>query len=76
MDKLNLRDTEIEVEYQSDTISKYSLGFNDGKFQLLAKQTDCLAKDNCGVPTNKPKLKLSELQSQAANCCTPDSGCC
>ncbi|RNC86474.1 MAG: hypothetical protein ED556_09310 [Winogradskyella sp.] len=75
-DKLNLRDTEIEVEYQSNTIGKYDLGFSDGKFMLLAKQTDCLAKDNCGIPSQKPKLKLSELQSQAASCCAPDSGCC
>ncbi|RZN79252.1 MAG: hypothetical protein EVB11_12675 [Winogradskyella sp.] len=75
-EKLGLKDVEIEVEYQSETIGKYDLGYSEGSFLLLSKQTDCLAKDNCGVPTSKPKLKLSELQNQTANCCTPESGCC
>ncbi|TCK64867.1 hypothetical protein DFQ05_2606 [Winogradskyella wandonensis] len=75
-EKLKLRDVDIEVEYQSDTIGKYGLGFDGKSFLLTSKQTDCLAKDNCGIPTLKPKLKLSELQNQATSCCTPDSGCC
>ncbi|GGI57701.1 DUF6428 family protein [Winogradskyella haliclonae] len=75
-EKLELKDVEIEVEYQSDTIGKYSLGYSEGNFLLLSKQTDCLAKDNCGIPVEKPKLKLSELQTQAAGCCSPESGCC
>ncbi|SHH69119.1 DUF6428 family protein [Winogradskyella jejuensis] len=75
-EKLKLRDVDIEVEYQSDTIGKYGLGFDGKSFLLTSKQTNCLAKDNCGIPTLKPKLKLSELQNQATSCCTPDSGCC
>lgn len=75
-EKLGLRDVEIEVEYQSDTIGKYSLDFKDGSFLLLSTKTACLALDSCGIPSLKPKLKLSEIQSQAANCCTPESGCC
>lgn len=69
--ELFLRDAEIEVEYQGNTIEKYSLGFDGQVFQLLPKQTDCLAKDKCGLPTEKTKMKLSDL-----NECTPGSGCC
>ena len=72
---LNIDDLEIEVEYQGDTIGKYSLEFDGHNFLLMSKQTDCLAKDNCGIPVEKPKVKISDLQNSAA-CCTPDSGCC
>jgi Family of unknown function (DUF6428) len=66
----------IEVEYQGETIGKYGLDFNGTHFLLTTKQTDCLAKDNCGIPVSqlKPKVKLKELQQ--TSCCTPDSGCC
>jgi len=72
---LNIEDLEIEVEYQGNTIGKYSLDFDGKNFLLISKQTDCLAKDNCGIPKEKPRVKLSGLQNQTA-CCTPDSGCC
>jgi len=71
---LDLGDLEIEVEYQADTIGKYGLEFNGASFLLTRKQTDCLAKDNCGVPASKPKLKLADLNKQTA--CAPNSGCC
>jgi len=48
--KIGISDEEIEVEYQGETIGKYGLGFDGENFQLLVKQTDCLAKDNCGIP--------------------------
>ncbi len=70
---LELKDTEIEVEYQTNTISKYNLIFEEDAFVLMPTQTDCLAKDNCGIDVQKPKVKLSELQS---SCCEPGSGCC
>jgi len=72
---LNIEDLEIEVEYQSDTIGKYGLDFDGKNFLLTSKLTDCLAKDKCGIPEQKPKVKLSEL-SQEGSCCGPDSGCC
>jgi len=72
---LNIDDLDIEVEYQGDTIGKYSLDFDGKHFLLTSKQTDCLAKDNCGIPEEKPRIKLSELQN-SSSCCTPDSGCC
>ncbi|GER60233.1 DUF6428 family protein [Patiriisocius marinus] len=71
---LGIEDLEIEVEYQADTIGKFGLEF-DGEFFLLTnKQTDCLAKDNCGIPAEKPKLKFSEMPT--GNSCEPGSGCC
>ncbi|MFV8227051.1 DUF6428 family protein [Christiangramia aquimixticola] len=38
--------------------------------------TDCLAKDKCEIPAEKPKLRLSSMQTASAGCCTPNSGCC
>lgn len=72
--KLGIGDVEIEVEYQSDTIGKYDLGFNGSDFELLAKQTACLAKDQCGVPS-KVIIK-SDIISESNACCAPNSGCC
>ena len=74
-EKLGMEDLEIEVEYQSDTIGKYGLGFSGENFLLTTKQTDCLAKDNCGVPQHKQKLQLAELET-SKSCCTPGGGCC
>lgn len=74
-EKLDLEDNEIEVEYQGDTIGKYGLEFQNGVFQLTSTQTDCLAKDKCGVPQEKPRIRLSTIQNQES-CCTPGSGCC
>lgn len=71
---LGIEDLEIEVEYQADTIGKFGLEFDGEKFILTTKQTDCLAKDKCGIPIEKPKVKLSELSS--ASSCAPGSGCC
>ncbi|WP_417610988.1 DUF6428 family protein [Owenweeksia hongkongensis] len=71
---LGIGDLEIEVEYQGDTIGKFGLDFDGTHFLLTTKQTDCLAKDQCGIPAEKPKKQLSEIQ--AANSCTPGGGCC
>lgn len=71
---LQIGDLEIEVEYQSDTIGKFGLDFDGQNFLLTNKETDCLAKDNCGIPSEKPKVKLSTLSSAPA--CTPGGGCC
>ncbi|GGG48053.1 DUF6428 family protein [Bizionia arctica] len=71
---LSLDDLEIEVEYQGETIGKFGLDFNGTQFLLTNTQTDCLAKDKCGIPEAKPKIKFSELQNTSS--CSPDSGCC
>jgi hypothetical protein len=73
---LGIEDAEIEVEYQSDTICKYDLGFDGKDFLLLAKQTNCLAQDKCGIPPEKLKVNLNELQSNNQSCCTPGGECC
>jgi len=69
-----LGDQEIEVEYQGRTIEKFNLDFDGTHFLLTAKRTDCLAKDGCGIPSQKPKVELAGLQG--ANCCAPGSGPC
>tara|TARA_R110002072_G_scaffold143704_5_gene289737 strand:- start:1675 stop:2142 length:468 start_codon:yes stop_codon:yes gene_type:complete len=71
---LDIHDGEIEVEYQAGTIGKFGLEFQNGILVLTNKQTDCLAKDNCGVPSEKPRLSLNSLQSSTS--CAPGSGCC
>ena len=73
---LNLGDFEIEVEYQTNTIGRYGLNFDGTNFILANKKTDCLAKENCGIPKEKQKLNLTELQKTESSCCTPNSGCC
>ncbi len=71
---LNLKDVEIEVEYQGTTIGKYGLDFNGKNFLLTSTTTACLAEDACGIP-QKPTIKLSDLQNTAPSC-EPGSGCC
>ena len=71
---LGIEDLEIEVEYQADTIGKYSLDFDGKSFLLTNKQTDCLAQDKCGIPVEKQKVQLSEIKSGPS--CTPGGGCC
>ncbi len=67
---IGLGDLEIEVEYQGNSIEKYGLDFDGSNFLLTEKQTDCLAKENCGVPAPSNKSQSAEP------CCTPGGGCC
>ncbi len=71
---LAIPDLEVEVEYQGATIGRYGLDFNGTDFLLTATQTDCLAKDKCGIPIEKPKIRLSSIAQGPV--CTPNSGCC
>jgi hypothetical protein len=75
---LGITDEEIEVEYQGSTIGRYDLVFNNNAFHLLAKRTNCLASDKCGIPPEKLKVKLQDLSpvGTTQGCCTPGSGCC
>ena len=76
-ERLGIEDAEIEVEYQSDTIGKYGLAFDGTNFILMSKQTNCLASDKCGIPVEKLKVNLVDLQPATASaCCTPGGGCC
>lgn len=71
---LELPDLDVEVEYQGDTIGRYGLDVDGTNFLLTATQTDCLAKDKCGIPMEKPKIRLSSIAQGTV--CTPNSGCC
>ena len=73
---LGIEDAEIEVEYQSETIGKYGVDFNGKDFVLTTTQTNCLAQDKCGIPPEKLKVSLSDLQNTNQSCCTPGGKCC
>lgn len=74
-DKLALRDGQIEVEYQSDTIGKYGLELQGNTLQLTAKMTDCLAPDKCNIPEPVKEISHPGLAVKN-NACAPGSGCC
>ena len=71
---LEIPDLEIEVEYQGTSIEKYGLDYDGKNFLLTSKHTDCLARESCGIPEEKPRVRLSSLQAE--NSCAPGSGCC
>jgi len=71
---LALDDLQIEVEYQGRTLEKFNLDFDGTHFLLTAKHTDCLAKDSCGIPSQKPGLAMADLGSSQG--CSPKTGCC
>lgn len=62
-------DLEIEVEYQTETIGRYSLGVQGENLQLIAKQTDCLASEHCGVPSTTLPQSEKACCGSTANCC-------
>jgi hypothetical protein len=73
---LGITNHEVEVEYQSGTIGKFGLEFENGYFVLTNQTTNCLAQDKCGIPESKPKVKLADLTGNTNTSCTPGSGCC
>lgn len=66
-------DIDVDIEFQQETINRYGLKFDGHHFLFVSKQTDCLAKDHCGIPIDKIKIPMSDLKN---NCCTPNSNCC
>lgn len=74
--KLGITDLEIEVEYQSETIGKYDLDFNGIDFELVSKNTACLAMDACGVGGKVQEVPAGVLKAMDNACCTPGGGCC
>lgn len=73
---LHLKDAEIEVEYQSNTIGKYHLEFNGAQFQLMSTKTNCLATDSCGIPPEKLKVNLVDIRNSSKGSCAPGGKCC
>lgn len=65
----------IEVEYQGQGIEKYGLELNRQGFFHTTEYTDCSAKESCGIPTQKPKIKATDLNAQAQTY-IPSSGFC
>ncbi len=76
IEKLEIGNHEIEIEYQDATIGKYSLDFKNGSFQLVSTKTACLASDSCGVTVEKIKKNLSELTAKVESCCSSNGNCC
>lgn len=73
----NNEDLEVEIEFQTDSISRFGVDFDGYNFILTSKHTDCLAQDLCGVPQGNQNTNLTELMSADANsCCSPGGGCC
>lgn len=71
----DFEDLEIEVEYQGkETIGKYGIDFDGKNFLLTSKLTACLAEDACGIPQEKPRVRISDMRKSTS--CDPNSGCC
>ncbi|MAK47506.1 MAG: hypothetical protein CMI24_09750 [Opitutae bacterium] len=71
--EIGLQNLDIEVEYQSETIGRYGLEFEEDRFILTATHTDCLSKEKCGIPEAKP---VNLIQMESPNSCYPGGGCC
>lgn len=68
---LGNEDLDVEVEYQDGLISQFPVVAADAAdgsvfFKLTTKNTDCLAKERCNLPSN----------STAEESCCSGSGCC
>jgi len=70
--QLGKSNVEVEVEYQQSTIGRYKLAFDGAVFQLINTQTACLAPDQCGIPQEKPRVRLTA----SGLSCNPNSDCC
>ena len=70
--QLGYSNIEVEIEYQQSTIGRYELDFDGAVFQLINTQTACLAPDQCGIPQEKPRVRISANGLK----CNPDSNCC
>ena len=70
--QLDYSNMEVDIEYQQSTIGRYELDFDGAVFQLINTQTACLAPDQCGIPQEKPRVRISTNGLS----CNPDSDCC
>jgi len=76
--ELGLKDVEIEVEYQANTIQVYRLSVQEDQLILLNTHTECLAPDLCGINAEKKKVKLVDLTPTEKHntTCKPGVNCC
>jgi hypothetical protein len=70
--QLGFSDMELEVEYQQTTVGRYKLALNGEVFELVNTQTACLAPNQCGIPQEKPRVRLTA----SGLSCNTDSDCC
>ena len=70
--QLGYSNMEVDIEYQQSTIGRYELDFDGAVFQLINTQTACLAPDQCGIPQEKTRVRISANGLS----CNPDSDCC
>ncbi len=70
--QLDYSNMEVDIEYQQSTIGRYELDFDGAVFQLINTQTACLAPDQCGIPHEKPRVRIYANGLS----CNPDSDCC
>lgn len=69
---LNLKDLEVEIEYQGQTIEKYALDFDGTNFLLVSQATACLALDgskSLSKPVRKDFTKAEDTDSFSEGCC-------
>ena len=62
---------EIEIEHQSETIGRYGISYDVGRFILTPTKTDCLAKKKCGITD-----KTDPISHSSQNACNPSLECC
>ncbi len=70
--QLGFSDLELEVEYQQTTVGRYKLALNGEVFELVNTQTACLAPNQCGIPQEKPRVRLTA----SGLSCNTGSDCC
>lgn len=66
------KDPQVEFEYQMETIGRFGLAFDEGNFILTPKQTDCLAKEQCGISDRTAE----PIRTERVSACAPGNGCC
>ncbi len=69
------KEVEVKFEYSNDTfhtaqlfVNSYAIKAEQLVLYLGINQTDCKAKDTCGIP--------SKIEVVSENSCSPGSGCC
>lgn len=67
--QLGLRNEEVFIEHQQETLSTFGLRFDGMSFHLTPLYTNCLASDSCGI-------QPSQMPKRPATKCAPGSGCC
>lgn len=68
------RDVEVKFEYSNQSfhtaqlfVNEYQIVGDNLLLKLGVEQTDCKAKETCGIP---------EKAAESVSACTPGSGCC